>query len=425
LPVTPTAVATGRRSSLQLGGRTAAALKRAAVVRLDRAVAEARDAERSPCSLERRIDDRLARLLEAARTTRHYSSLVSGVSDPRAVWAQLPVLQRDEFRARPTAFLTPSPESCFVRTTTGSSGEHGYVVKPRSSLTERAAIERRWFDSLSLPAFFDLTLVTAWRDVRPFNVRFNDWRVRYRAISVDRAREAMSKGKRIGDLVVSTPRIAESLRAVDTAGRHRYASSFEFSRPARALFRIESSDDPECASESYVAGELCAPVAFRFPDCPAFHVNADAVLVELADAANGRPVEDGVSGRIVVTDLLNTVMPLLRYELGDFGVVTGRGHCRCGRVTPRLRLLARELGRSDHHDDGLARRTASSDPSRLLVKLRTCDYLLFAPGGFDGPCAAENPGDVSLCVATDVPDVLAPLLACPTPLSVAERPIPA
>jgi hypothetical protein len=36
-------------------------------------------------------------------------------------------------------------------------------VKPRSSLTERAAVERRWFDSLGLPAFFDLTMVTAWR----------------------------------------------------------------------------------------------------------------------------------------------------------------------------------------------------------------------------------------------------------------------
>lgn len=391
---------------------------------LDDAICEAREAERSSPMLQRRVDDRLARLLEAARTTRHYASSVPEVvGDPRAVWAKLPVLGREEFRSQPNAFLTPTAGACFVRTTTGSSGRHGYIVKPRSSLTERAAVERRWFDALGLPTFFDLTMVTAWRDLRPFCVRFNDWRVRYRAISMDQAWETASKGGWIGDVVVTTPHIAESLRAVDPAARRLYASSFEFSRPARALFGADTGDDPECPSESYVAGELSAPVAFRFPDCPAFHLNIDAVLVEITDAASRRPVDDGVAGRIVVTDLLNTAMPLLRYELGDFGVIVGQERCRCGRVTPRLRLLARELGRLGGREDRLIRAVTGSSRPRLLVKVGPAAYCVFAPDGLDGPTAELCP-PAKVRVVTDVPTVLASLLGCPTPLSVAERPLP-
>jgi phenylacetate-CoA ligase len=70
------------------------------------------------------------------------------------------------------------------------------------------------------------------------------------------------------------------------------------------------------------------------------HVNADGVYVEII--RNGRPAQPGESGSVVVTDLTNRAMPILRYQVGDVAVVSDRG-CGCGRGLPLLeRLEGRE-----------------------------------------------------------------------------------
>jgi phenylacetate-CoA ligase len=70
------------------------------------------------------------------------------------------------------------------------------------------------------------------------------------------------------------------------------------------------------------------------------HVNADGVYVEIE--RDGRPVGPGESGSLIVTDLNNRAMPLLRYQVGDVGAWAGRS-CPCGRGLPLLdRLEGRE-----------------------------------------------------------------------------------
>jgi phenylacetate-CoA ligase len=70
------------------------------------------------------------------------------------------------------------------------------------------------------------------------------------------------------------------------------------------------------------------------------HVNADGVYVEVE--RDGRPVALGEPGSLIVTDLSNRGMPLLRYQIGDVGVWTTR-RCSCGRGLPLLdRLEGRE-----------------------------------------------------------------------------------
>lgn len=63
------------------------------------------------------------------------------------------------------------------------------------------------------------------------------------------------------------------------------------------------------------------------------HVNADALIVEVEPVA-GMP--EGV-GRVLVTDLLNRSMPLIRYEIGDLATMAGAGQCACGRSLPRIK----------------------------------------------------------------------------------------
>lgn len=70
------------------------------------------------------------------------------------------------------------------------------------------------------------------------------------------------------------------------------------------------------------------------------HVNSDGVFVEVV--RDGKPVGPGEPGSVVVTDLSNRGMPILRYQVGDVATLAA-GRCPCGRGLPRLeRLEGRE-----------------------------------------------------------------------------------
>jgi phenylacetate-CoA ligase len=83
--------------------------------------------------------------------------------------------------------------------------------------------------------------------------------------------------------------------------------------------------------------------AFVAWQCPAgkYHVNAEHVVVEIVDE-NGAPSRAGEMGRVLVTTLQNHLMPLVRYEIGDYATVTTEP-CKCGRTLP---ALDRVIGRS-------------------------------------------------------------------------------
>jgi len=80
-------------------------------------------------------------------------------------------------------------------------------------------------------------------------------------------------------------------------------------------------------------------VALQCPGNEHYHVQAESVLVEVLDEQD-RPCAPGRVGRVVVTDLHNFAMPLIRYELGDYAEVGEP--CACGRGLPVLRRI---LGR--------------------------------------------------------------------------------
>jgi phenylacetate-CoA ligase len=66
------------------------------------------------------------------------------------------------------------------------------------------------------------------------------------------------------------------------------------------------------------------------------HINDDGLYLEfLRD--DDMPCRPGEPGRIVVTDLLNHLMPLIRYEIGDMGASLDLG-CRCGRTLPAMKM---------------------------------------------------------------------------------------
>ena len=67
------------------------------------------------------------------------------------------------------------------------------------------------------------------------------------------------------------------------------------------------------------------------------HLNLPHVYVEFLNA-NDQPVKPGEPGKIVVTDLNNYGMPLIRYRVEDMGVYSEK-LCPCGRGFPLLERL--------------------------------------------------------------------------------------
>lgn len=65
------------------------------------------------------------------------------------------------------------------------------------------------------------------------------------------------------------------------------------------------------------------------------HITAENMIVEIVDA-QGNVLPDGEMGEIVVTDLTNSVMPLIRYKMRDFGLLSNEP-CKCGRGLPILK----------------------------------------------------------------------------------------
>lgn len=72
------------------------------------------------------------------------------------------------------------------------------------------------------------------------------------------------------------------------------------------------------------------------------HVHEDLHYVEILDMDTNEPVKAGEIGKVVVTNLQRTLMPTVRYEVGDLCRWVDM-QCECGRKTRVLELL----GRSD------------------------------------------------------------------------------
>jgi len=81
-------------------------------------------------------------------------------------------------------------------------------------------------------------------------------------------------------------------------------------------------------------------IALQCPENSAYHVQSEAVYVEILDGA-GEPCRPGEVGRVVVSALHNYATPLLRYEIGDYA--EQGGPCVCERTLPVLnRIVGRE-----------------------------------------------------------------------------------
>jgi phenylacetate-CoA ligase len=95
------------------------------------------------------------------------------------------------------------------------------------------------------------------------------------------------------------------------------------------VFGIKATDIYGCEEVGLIAGEC--------ERHEGLHINVDQLIVEVL-REDGTPVEPGEAGLVVVTDLLNTAMPFIRYRMEDFAELA-EAACSCGRGAPMLRRI--------------------------------------------------------------------------------------
>ena len=98
--------------------------------------------------------------------------------------------------------------------------------------------------------------------------------------------------------------------------------------------RLAIEDVFQCPVTNRYGCEEVGLIACECEEHHGLHVNADAVYVEVL-RPDGTPARPAETGMVVVTDLHNRAMPLIRYQIGDMAAWASRP-CPCGRGLPLL-----------------------------------------------------------------------------------------
>jgi phenylacetate-CoA ligase len=86
--------------------------------------------------------------------------------------------------------------------------------------------------------------------------------------------------------------------------------------------------------DKYGAREFSG-IAYQCGESPDHHVMDESYIVELL--VSGRPAAPGEVGEVVITDLNNFSVPLIRYRIGDLAMaVDNTTPCPCGRALSRI-----------------------------------------------------------------------------------------
>jgi phenylacetate-CoA ligase len=119
-------------------------------------------------------------------------------------------------------------------------------------------------------------------------------------------------------------------------GRSRLKVIVLTGEPLYAFQRRAIEQTFQCpVAEEYGNGEV-GSMAFQCPE-GTLHITAENVFLETAPTAQS---SNGRGGPLLVTQLRNRLFPLIRYEIGDAGMISAEP-CRCGRGLPAVAVVGR------------------------------------------------------------------------------------
>ena len=271
-------------------------------------------------------------------------------SDFQSAWEVLqglPAISKNALIDRPADFRSERPHRTLLKTTGGSTGQPVTIAKTATALGWEQAV--------------------TWRSYRWTGIDVGARQLRFWGTVPGAAR---SFRQTIKDLLLNRRRC--SAFAFDEADLDRYVGILRRFRPAYCYGYVSMiaelasyindnniAEIPQLScviTTSEVLTERQRERISKAFHCPVFneygcgefgsiahecqhgslHICSENVLVEIF--RDGARCKAGESGELVVTELNNWAMPLIRYRLGDFGALSDTP-CACGRGLPRIQNI--------------------------------------------------------------------------------------
>ena len=115
---------------------------------------------------------------------------------------------------------------------------------------------------------------------------------------------------------------------------------------------IMSGEDILLSAKEYIKKIFQCPIASRYTCSEAgtlasecrygnYHTNQDQHYIEVIDVNKNIPIY-GMPGRIIITDFNNYVMPFIRHEIGDIGILYPNHQCKCQSSFPIIEFIGRD-----------------------------------------------------------------------------------
>lgn len=284
---------------------------------------------------------------------------ITGPEDIRGMedFARLPTIEKPEIRAHFDQLIASDQRDALLyKTTGGSTGEPLRFGYTRESYERRLAIMWRGYGWGG--ARLGQRTLYLWgtpvgaqkRKDRLYHALFN----RYMLNAFEMCEERMSEYADVIDRF-RPETIVSYVAPIMKMAEWLTANGRRIHRPMRILSAAEALHDGQrkliseafgCPVHNTYGCREFMLIAAECEEHKGLHVNADHLCVELGESVGGAHAGAGANvgaspREIIVTDLHNYGMPLLRYVNGDLATA-GSGVCACGRGLP---LLTRVDGR--------------------------------------------------------------------------------
>lgn len=278
----------------------------------------------------------------ASRDVPFYNSISQDVdlldsTDLGILLGSFPIIKKSDIQADPKRFITnQSPRKVLVNHTSGSTGSPLDVFMSPAALQINYAFFHKFLDKIGLnefdrsATFAGRLIVPKERDRPPF-WRTN-WAMKTLLLSSYHISESTFKDyfsalaswrpsyidcypSAIYELALLSKQFdfppSIKLKAIVTSSE----TLFEHQRELiEDVFQCPVYDYYGCAEQAALAIQLPGN------DSSGYRVPAQYCLIEVLDE-DDRPVSPGNEGRLVCTNIFNSVMPLIRYDIGDSAIL--------------------------------------------------------------------------------------------------------
>lgn len=322
--------------------------------------------------LDRFQDKRLEELLiHASKNSRYYKDLLKNIDlenvTDAEVFSQIPVLTKDIIRSQLKNITSVDAQTrgCFYNTSGGSTGEPLRFIQDQPYTLWANATNFYYYQNILDINGFAAKKILLWgseRDLlmkhRNFSGRFANW--------VNNAQFLNSFKMKAQDM----DRYADTINSFKPEIIRGYASSlYDFSKyldqnhkkiyspryvvstaePLRNQMREKIEKVMKTKVYNFYGSREIASLAGECQE-GLLHYFPFYTKCEVLDD-NNNPVKVGEEGRIVVTNLFNYSMPLIRYEIGDMAVL-GPETCECGSYLPTLESVTGRITDQFTLEDG-------------------------------------------------------------------------